>query len=83
MINWGCNGNQMELFMQFFKNPLLWKCWSNFEIISQEYSLGDPFQKLFANFSSVHKYGSGEWVPLALYGYEEILRKSLKPQVRF
>ena len=33
---------------KFLKNLLLRNRWSHFEIISQEYSLGDPFQKLFA-----------------------------------
>ena len=70
---------------KFFKNFLLRNCWSDFEIISQECSLGDPFQKLFAKFLSVHKHGSGEWGLLALYGHEEILKKSssLKALVRF
>ena len=58
---------------KFLKN-LLRNCWSEFEIISQECSLGDPFQKLFAKFRSVYKYGSGEWGLLALYGHEEILK---------
>ena len=40
----GCHGKEMELFRQFFENPFLWKCWSDFEIISQESSLSDPFQ---------------------------------------
>ena len=35
---------------KFLKNLLLRNCWSDFEIISQECSLGDPFQKLFAKF---------------------------------
>ena len=35
---------------RFLKNNLLRNCWSDFEIISQECSLGDPFQKLFAKF---------------------------------
>ena len=35
---------------KFLKNLLLRKCRSDFEIISQEYSLSDPFQKLFAKF---------------------------------
>ena len=47
--NSGCHGNEIEFFKQFFKN-LLWNRWSNFEIISQECSLGDPFQKLIAKF---------------------------------
>ena len=29
---------------QFFKNLLLWNCWSDFEIISVEFSLADPFK---------------------------------------
>ena len=37
---------------KFLKNLLLRNCWSDFEIISQECSLGDPFQKVFANFDS-------------------------------
>ena len=46
---------------KFLKN-LLRNRWSDFEIISQECSLGDPF----------HKYGSGEWGYFALYRHEEI-----------
>ena len=37
-------------FKQFLKNLLLRNHWSDFGIISQECSLGDPFQKLFAKF---------------------------------
>ena len=69
---------------KFLSNLLLRNCWSDFEIISQECSLGDPFQKLFARIRSVHEHGSGEWGLLALYGHEEILKKSSpKPLVRF
>ena len=39
---------------------LLWNRWSDFEIISQEFSKGDRFQKFFAKFWSVNKHGSGE-----------------------
>ena len=46
---------------KFLKNLLLRIRWSDFEIISQECSLGDPFQKLFAKFRSVRKHGSGGW----------------------
>ena len=46
---------------KFLKNLLLQNCWSDFEIISQECYLGDPFQKLFAKFRSLHKHGSVEW----------------------
>ena len=35
---------------KFLKNLLLRNCWSDFEIISQECSLCDPFQKCLQNF---------------------------------
>ena len=63
--NCGCHGNEIEFFKQFFKDRL-WNRWSDFVIISQECSLGDPFQKLFAKFLSIHRHSSGEWGLLAL-----------------
>ena len=47
--------------------------------------LGDRFQKLFEEFRSVNKHGSGEWGLLALYRQAEILKKSfsLKWLVKF
>ena len=42
---------------KFIKN-LLRNRWSDFEIISQECSLGAPFQILFEKFWSIHKHGS-------------------------
>ena len=57
---------------KFLKNFFLQNRLSDFEIISQEFSLGDPFQKVFAKFWSVHKYGSGEWGLFALNRHEEI-----------
>ena len=70
---------------KFLKNLLLRNFWSDFEIISQEYSLSDLCQKLFAKFLSVHNYGSGEWGLFALCGHEEILKKLFSPKllVRF
>ena len=41
--------------------------WSDFEIISLECSLGDPFKDMFAKFRSVKKHGFGKWGLLALY----------------
>ena len=73
----------MDMKKKFLKNLLLRNCWSDFEIISQECSLCDPFQKLFATFWSVHKHGSGEWGLFVLYGHEEILKKSQNPLVQF
>ena len=70
---------------EFFKNLLLWNRWSDFEIISQGCSLGDPFQNSFVKFWSIKKCGPGEWGLLALYRNEGILKKSssLKLLVRF
>ena len=62
--------------MKFIKNLFLLIRWSDFEIISQECSLGDLFQILFTKFLSVHKHGSGEWGLFAPYRHEEILKKS-------
>ena len=65
-------------------NNLLRNRWSDSEIISQECSLGDLFQILFAKVLSVRKHGSGEWKLFALYRHEEILKKSSqKPLVKF
>ena len=47
---------------------LLVRFWNNFTGMF----LGWPFQKLFAKFWSVCKYGSGEWGLFALYRHEEI-----------
>ena len=40
----------MEFFKEFFKN-LLRNRWSNFEIISQDCSLGDLFKNFSGNFN--------------------------------
>ena len=66
---------------KFLKNLLLWNCWSDFEIISQECSFGDPFQKLFAKFWSVHKHGSGERGIFALYRHKENHKTSSCPKL--
>ena len=50
----------MEFFKEFLKN-LLWNCGSDFEIISQDCSFGDLFQKFIGP-------GGGGFV-----GLEEIL----------
>ena len=57
---------------KFLKNFFLKNRLSDFEIISQECSLGDPFQNLFAKFWSVYKYCSDECGLFALYRHEEI-----------
>ena len=59
LVNWGFL-HYMDM-KKFLKNFFLQNRLSDFEIISQECSLGDPFQKLFAKFWSVYKYGPGEW----------------------
>ena len=75
---------------KFLKNFFLQNSLSDFEVISQECSLGDIFQKNVCKILSVYKYGSGEWGLFALYRHEEIhvciVQKkscSQKPLVRF
>ena len=69
LVNGGYLHN-MEM-KKFLKILLLWNPWSDFKIIWQGCSLGDPC--------------SCEWELLALYGHDEILENSLslKPLVRF
>ena len=62
---------------KLLKNLLLRNRWSDFEIISQECSLGEPFQKLFAKFLSVHKHGSGEWGFLHYMNMKKFLKNLL------
>ena len=77
LIEFGCHGNEIEFFKQFFKNLLLWNRWSDFEIISQECFLGDPSKKVFAKFWSAQKHGSGEWGLLALWDMKKFLKNLL------
>ena len=63
--------------MKNFLKNLLWNRWSDFKIILQKCSLGDPFQRLFAKFWSVYKHGYGEWGLFAWYRLEEILKNLL------
>ena len=73
--NSGCHANKMEFFKQFFRNLLLWNFWSDFEIISQECCLGNPFQNWLRDFDlSINMVG--EWGILALYGHKEVLQNS-------
>ena len=39
--------------------------WSDFEIITQEFSLGEHFQKLFVKLCSINKHDPGKWGLLA------------------
>ena len=66
-LPWQPNG----IFKQFFENILLLNCWSDCEIITQECSLGDPFQNCLRNFDPSKKHGCGEWGLNSLYGHEE------------
>ena len=52
---------------KFLKNLLLRNRWSDFEIISQECSLGDPFQKCSRNFDPPKNMAVMNLGLLALY----------------
>ena len=70
---------------KFLKNFFLQNRLLDFETISQECSLGDPFQKLFSKFLAVYRYGSGEWGLFAENSCLYSAKKSCsqKPLVRF
>ena len=73
----------MKKFLK--KNLRLWNFWSEFEMISQDCILCDPFQKLFAKLRSVKKNGC-HWGGGFFHrvDFREILQNSsLKPPVRF
>ena len=69
---------------KLLKNFSLQNRLSDFEIISQECSLGDPFQKL-QNFDLSINMALVNGRLFALYRHEEILKESCshKPLVRF
>ena len=78
---WCCHGNKMEFFKEFFKNHLFWNRWSDFEIISQDCSLGDPLQNCLRNFDPLKNMAAVGVRLHALYGHEEILKKSSSPKL--
>ena len=60
--------------MKFFKILFLWNPWSDFEIISERCSLGDPFQNLFVNFDPLRNMALVDGGYLLLYRNEEFLK---------
>ena len=67
---------------KFLKNLLLRICWSDFEVISQECSLGDPFKNCLRNFDPSINMALVNGGLLALYGHEEeIHKKSSSPKL--
>ena len=73
---------KMKLFLILF---LLWNCWSDFEKKKNHKNVPcvTLFKIFLRNFDPHHR--SSEWGPFAIYGHEEILKKScpLKRQVKF
>ena len=69
---------------KFLKNLLHRKCWSDFEIISQECSFGDPFQKCLRNFDPSINMALVNRRFLHYMDMNKFLKKSSpKPLVRF
>ena len=60
---------------KFLKNLLLRKRWSDFEIVSQEWCLGDLFQKLFDPSINIALVNAG------CVHSTEILKKSFSPKL--
>ena len=73
---------------KFLKNLLLLNPWSEFEIISQEVPWITLFKKCSQNFDPSKNIaatggGGGGGGLFALYGHEEILKKSFSPKPQY
>ena len=70
---------------KFLKNSFLKNRWSDFEIISQECSLGDPFQKHLQNFDLSINMALVNWGFLHNTDMKKFVKKSSYPKllVRF
>ena len=56
-------------YIENFKNLLLQNYWSDFKIISQEWSLDRPLPKLFKELWYLKKHGRQGWGQFSIYDY--------------
>ena len=80
------NGGLLQYIdMKKFLKNLLRNRWSDFQIISQECTLGDPFQKLFAKFDPSINMALVNGGFLHYRDMEKFIKRSSspKPLVRF
>ena len=67
----------LYIYIESFKNLLVRKHWTNFNIILQKCSFGDPLPRLFKPFGFVKKHGRQGVGLFSLYIYIEIFKNLL------
>ena len=75
----------LYIYIENFKNLLVRNHWTNFNIILQKCSFGDPLPRLFKPFGFVKKHGcQGAGLIFPIYLYRKLKKSSCqKPQDRF
>ena len=75
----------LYIYIEKFKNLLVPNHWTDFNIILQKCSLGDPVPRLFKPFGFVKKHGrQGAGLIFFIYLYRKLLKSSCpKPLDRF
>ena len=70
MAVWGRGLFSLYIYIENLKNLLVWNHWTDFNIILQKCSFGDPLPRLFKLFGFVKKHGrqgAGLIFPIYLY----------------
>ena len=63
----------LYIYIENFKNLLVRNHWTDFKIILQKCSVGDPLLRLFKPFGFVKKHGrQGAWLIVPIYLYRNI-----------
>ena len=63
----------IRIYIENFKNLLVRNHWTDFNIILQKCSFGDPLPRLFKPFGFVKKHGRQEaWLIFAIYLYRKL-----------
>ena len=75
----------LYIYIENFKNLLVRNHWTNFNIILQKYSFGDPLPRLLKPFGFVKKHGrQGAGLIFLIYLYRKFSKSSCqKPLNRF
>ena len=67
----------LYMYIENFKNLLVRNHWTDFNIILQKCSFGDPLSRLFKPLGLVKKHGRKGWSLFSLYIYIENLKNLL------
>ena len=77
MAIWGRGLLLLYVYIENFKNLLVWNHWTDFNIILQKCSFGDPLPRLFNSFGFVKKHGrQGAGLIFPIYLYRKLKKSS-------